>query len=298
MKKEKKSTLTTDIISICFFVIPFGLALMFIYFAIKNPGVPSIKFIIFAIFFGFLALITFLGFIISIIQTKMENKTLEYGVPAKAKIVSAKFMLGRGFYPDVRTTEEEYNNKPICDVGSYRIKIAYTNENGKEIQKVALFSPYLDRYQLSYLVEKGSINIVVYKNRFAFTQEMFDAEIAQMPQDQKVLTLKNDQITIKTGIYLKRTKKLENAIESSTKEYSLYAKRKNLTNRSAGVGDSAYICKVKYYANVDGERKFGINYIGLREFSRIQANQQANLPLPLLIKDNKMYIDYDNLLII
>lgn len=288
MKKEKKSTLITDIISICFFVIPFGLALMFIYFAIKNPGVPSIKFIIFASFFGFLALITFLGFIISIIQTKMENKTLEYGVPAKAKIVSAKFMLGSGFYPAVSKNEQEYNNKPICETGKYRIKIAYTNENGKEIQKVALFSPYLDRYQLSYLVEKGSINIVVYKNRFAFTQEMFDAEIAQMPQDQKVLTLKNDKITIKTGIYLKRTKKLENAIESSTKEYSLYAQ----------TGEGAYICKVKYYANVDGERKFGINYIGLREFSRIQANQQANLPLPLLIKDNKMYIDYDNLLII
>lgn len=294
MKKEKKSTLTTDIISICFFVIPFGLALMFIYFARKNPGVPSIKFIIFASFFGFLALITFLGFIISIIQTKMENKTLEYGVPAKAKIVSAKFMLGSGFCPDVSKNEQEYNNKPICETGKYRIKIAYTNENGKEIQKVALFSPYLDRYQLSYLVEKESINIVVYKNRFAFTQEMFDAEIAQMPQEQKVINLKNDKIIIKTGIYFKKSKKLENAYASNTNEYNLFARHITKGDRS----DVYYTCKVKYYANINGEKQYFIKYLNLRDFSRIQANQKDNLPLPLLIQDNKAYIDFDKLPII
>ena len=297
MKKEKN--LTFNIVRVCFCIIPLGLSLMFIYFAIKNHGISSIKFYIAAGFLGFIGLLTLISYPVEIIQTKMENKTLEYGVPAKAKIVSAKFMLGSGFYPDVSKNEQEYNNKPICETGKYRIKIAFENENGKRIQKTALFLPLLNKYQLSYLVEKESINIVVYKNRFAFTQEMFDAEIAQMPQDQKVLTLKNDKITIKTGIYLKRTKKLENAIESSTKEYSLYAQRKTSPNNAAQIGEGAYyICKVKYYANVDGERKFGINYIGLREFSRIQANQQANLPLPLLIKDNKMYIDYDNLLII
>ena len=34
---------------------------------------------------------------------------------------------------------------------------------GKEIKKVALFSPLLNKYQLSYLIEKGQVNIKVYK---------------------------------------------------------------------------------------------------------------------------------------
>lgn len=296
MKKEKN--LTFNIVRACFCIIPLGLAFMFIYFAIKNPGIPSIKFYIFAGFLGFIGLLTLINYPVEIVQLKIEAKILECGVDKKGKIVSAKFILGSGSYPTVSKNEQEYNNKPICETGQYRIKIAFENENGKRIQKTALFSPLLNKYQLSYLAEKSNINIKVYKNKFVFTQDMFDLEIKDMPQEQKVINLKNDKIIIKTGIHFKKSKKLENAQTSNTSDYGLYAKRKSSPNNVAQVGEGSYICKVKYFANINGEKECFINYLNLRDFSRIQANQRDNLPLPLLIQDNKAYIDFDALPII
>ena len=295
MKKEKN--LTFNIVRACFCIIPLGLAFMFIYFAIKNPGIPSIKFYIFAGFLGFIGLLTLISYPVEIIQSKIEAKILECGVDKKGKIVSAKFILGSGSYPAVSKNEQEYNNKPICETGQYRIKIAFENENGKRIQKTALFSPLLNKHQLSYLVEKGCVNIKVYKNKFAFTQEMFDLEIKDMPQDLKVINMRNNQIVIKTGIYFKKSKKLKNAYASNTNEYNLYANRERHITKG-DMSDIHYTCKVKYYANINGEKQYFIKYLNLRDFSRIQANQKDNLPLPLLIQDNKAYIDFDALPII
>ncbi|MBQ7351287.1 MAG: hypothetical protein IJW59_00250 [Clostridia bacterium] len=296
MKKE--TNLTFNIVRVCFCIIPLGLSLMFIYFAIKNPGIPSIKFYIFAGIFGLVGIFTLASYFFDIIQSKTEKKILECGVDRKGKIICAKFTLGHISYPNVSKKEEKYNYKPICENGQYIIKIAFESDDGKEIQKTAFPSPLLNKQQLSYLVEKGNLNIKVYKNKFALTQEMLDSELENMPQDQKIINLANNKIFINTGIYFKKSKKLKNALSSNTSEYDLYAKRKSSPNNVAQTGGGAYICKVKYYTNINGKNEFFINYLNIRDFSRIQANQNENLPLPLLIQDNKVYIDFNNLPII
>lgn len=295
MKKE--NNLTFNIVRACFCIVTLGLSVLFVNFAIKNPGVPSIKFYIAAGFFGFIGLIILISYPFDIIQAKIEAKILKYGVDKKGKIISAKFILISGALPNVSKRETEYNNKPLCETGEYRIKIAFENEMGKEIKKVALFSPLLNKYQLSYLIEKGQVNIKVYKNKFAFTQEMFDLEIKDMPQDQKVINLKDNKIVIKTGIYFTKSRKLTNAHAASTKEYNLFVKKESSITKGDTTGIH-YYCKVKFYANVNGENKYYIKHLSLRDFSRIQANQHDKLPLPLLISDNKAYIDFDRLPII
>lgn len=296
MKKEKN--LTYKIVVGCFATIPLSLTILFTILAINNPGTSSIKFIVMACFLGVISIAIYIGLIAGIILSKIEKKVLQNGFDAEGRIVSAKFILGGASYPDVFSrNEEEYNNKPICENGRYRIKIAFENKNGKNIQKTAL-SPFLNKYQLSYLVEKGNINIKVYKNKFAFTQEMLETEIEKMPQDQKVLKLKNDKVKIKTGLYFAKSKTTTNCNVASTNEYNLYVKKRSSINNVAQVGDDSYICFVKYYAVINGERKYFIKYLNIRDFSRVQANQKENLPLPILIKDNNAYIDFDNLPIV
>ena len=122
-------------------------------------------------------------------------------------------------------------------------------------------------------------------------------KIEQMPQEPKVINLKNDKIIIRTGIYFKKSKKFKNAYTSSIKEYSLFANRERHPARGE-MSNIYYTCKVKYYANINGEKQYFVNYLNLRDFSRIQANQKENLPLPILIQGNKAYIDFDALPII
>lgn len=296
MKKEKN--LTYKIVMGCFATIPLALTILFTVLAINNPGTPAIKFIIMASFLGVISIAIYIGLIAGIIQSKIEKEVLENGLDSKGRIVSAKLVLSSSSYPVVSKNEEEYNNKPICFYGQYRIKLAFTNQNGKEIQKTSYLSPLLNKFELSYLVEKNNINIKTYKNNFVFTQEMFDFEIENMPQDQKVLKLKNDKVQIKTGLYFAKSKKLTNLIVSSTSEYNLYVKKKSSINNVAQVGEGAYICSVKYYAIVDGGRKYFVKYLNTRDFSRVQANQKENLPLPILIINNNAYIDFDKLPIV
>ena len=38
--------------------------------------------------------------------------------------------------------------------------------------------------------------------------------------------------------------------------------------------------------------------MNVRDFSRIQANQKVNLPLPIILHEDNAYIDYDKLPIV
>ena len=71
----------------------------------------------------------------------------------------------------------DYNNKPSLADTKYRISFKFLNGNGKKIQKTAFLSPYVTKQELSYLVEKGNIKIMNYKNHIAFTIRHYRREI-------------------------------------------------------------------------------------------------------------------------
>lgn len=295
MKKEKN--LTFKIVMGCFVIIPLALIVLFIVLAINNPGTSAIKFIVMACFLGAISIAIYIGLIVGLFLSIIEKEILKKGYYTKGRIVSAKLVLSGTSYPMVSSRyEEEYNNKSVCFSGQYRIKVAFTNQNGKRIQKVAYLSPLLNKYELSYLVENESLVIKAYNNNYAFTHEMFNSIIETMPTNQKVLKLKNDKIKIKTGLFFAKSKNITNT--SSTSEYNLYVKKKSSINNVAQVGEASYICTIKYYAIINGERKYFVKYLNVRDFSRIQANQKENLPLPILIKNDNAYIDFDNLPIV
>ncbi len=298
MEKKKESSLISNVVLAGFAIVPLILAIVFVVLAIKNPGMASIKFIVMAVIFGVIGIAIEIAIVSGIIFSVIENKILKNGADAKGRIVSAKLVISKANYPcEQKGKDVEYNNKPICFEGDYRITVEFSGSNGKLIRKTSFLSPFLDKYQLSYLADK-EIDIKVYGNNYALTEEMLKPQLVSMPQDQEVISINNEFIKIKTGIYFKKSKDSVDVVKDSTNSYSLFVKKRSSINNPAKTGESGYTYKVKYDVKINNEKKYFVEFLNSRDFSRVQAVQKENKPLPLLIAKERADIDYDKLPIV
>lgn len=303
MKNEKN--LTLKIIMSCFALIPLGLTILFVVLAINNPGSTSIKYIIMASFLGVISIAVYIGIFSGLILSKIEEIVLHKGKRIFAEISSAELVFATYVCPNISPNciFIEYNDKPSLADTKYRISFKFLSSNGKKIHKTAFLSPYVTKQELSFLVAKGNIEIMNYKNHIAFTQEMLNNELKDMPLNQNIITKDNEKVKIKFGMHslsLLKTKKIINGVKSETKNYKLSIRKKRHIRIDYG-SESAqtnYLCCVSYNVNINNTEREFTKYMSIRDFSRIQQLQNEGKSLPVLIKNQQAYIGFDSLPIV
>ena len=301
MKKDNK---VATIVFLSLGTVLLAVCAVFVNLGIKNPGLPSVKFYIFAGFTGLIGLLFIMGLIAEFVSEKIEKVVLEKGISVKAKVVSAKLILVGGTTPNVRRIsyntpygerDTEYNNQPVCENASYHVYVELVNGEGKKIKKI--LPGTFKNTEVSYLANIDSVPLKVYKNHIAFPEGYRESLEKDVPLDIEILSFKNNKIEIKNEILhslaIKRSKKSPQAFKTKIADYNLYA----VGYKSKGDIDTSnrYYGMVKFYYTVGGEKKYRIVDLNITNFSRVQLLQQQGKQLPVLIINNKVYIDFDEL---
>ena len=302
---KKNNSLTYKIVMSCFALIPLALTILFVVLAINNPGSASIKYIIMASFLGIISIAICIGVFYGLVLSKIEEIVLCKGKMISAEISGAELVFATYVCPNISQNciFYDYNNKPSLADTKYRISFKFLNGNGKKIQKTAFLSPYVTKQELSYLVEKGNIKIMNYKNHIAFTQEMLNNELKDLPLNQNIITKDNEKVKIKFGMHslsLLKTKKTINTVKSKTKKYNLSVRKKRHVRIDYGTesAQTNYLCRVSFSVKINNNESEFTKNMSVRDFSRIQQLQNEGNSLPLLIKNKQAYIDFNNLPIV
>ncbi len=301
MKKDNK---TATIVFLCLGTVLLAVCAVFVNLGIKNPGLPSVKFYIFAGFTGLIGALFIISLIAEAILSKIEKVVLEKGTYVKAKVVSAKLILVGGSKPAVSLVshntpygerDTEYNNNPPCENASYKVYVELLNLQGKKIKKCLPGS--FNNAQLSYFVYEGSVPLKIYKNFIAFSEGYEESLETKVPLDIEILSFKNDKIKIENSllhaIAIKRSKKSPQAYKTKIADYNLFAV--GYKSRSDGNSSPRYYGMVKFYFEAGGEKKYRIVDLSITNFSRVQLLQNQGKQLPVLIINNQAYIDFDEL---
>lgn len=266
-------------------IIPFILLAVFLYLTFttsKSLGEGKIFFIVVSILMAIICLGIIGVIIASPIIKKIEQNIENNGYMGKAKVVKATMKASSEFHPHAPSFEmTDYNNQTVCTTAQYEIALEFKNDKGKIIRRK--HSQFLNRLELSYLVNKGDIDVKIFGNHCILKEE-----IPALAEYKDILTLES-HITIQNGLYLlfnRRTKKQGKNIK--VEDYSLKIKKGYSENASSSSRTRYYIC-YKY------NNEEYIKLLDIRTFSRIQILQKLQKSLPIIINQNSCDIDYNKL---
>ena len=97
-----------------------------------------------------------------------------------------------------------------------------------------------------------------------------------------------------------KNKKITNGVKSETKNYKLSVRKKRHVRIDYGAesAQTNYLCCVSYSVNINNTEREFTKYMSIRDFSRVQQLQNEDKSLPVLIKNQHAYIDFNNLPIV
>lgn len=267
------------------YIVPFILLVIFLYLTFttnKSLGEGKVFFIIVAVLMTIICFAIIGVLILSPIVKKIESNIENNGYMGKAQVVKATIKGSSEFHPYAPSFEmTDYNNQSICTTAQYEIVLEFKNDKGKTIRRK--HNQFLNRLELSYLINKGDIDVKIFGNSCILKEE-----IPALAEYKDILTLESE-ITIKNGLYLlfnKGTKKQGENI--NVDDYSLKIKKGYGENASS---NSRTRCYIWYKYNNEEHVKL----LDIRTFSRIQILQKLGQPLPIIVNQNGCDINYNKL---